>query len=98
MKVYVKIHCRNEIETVACCDEKLLNKIFKEGNLEIEISDRFFGGQLMQLEEAIDILKEASSFNIVGENIIKKAIDCKLLPKEGVRSINGIPMALKMMF
>ena len=98
MKVYIKIHCRNEIETVACCDVKLLNKVFKDGSLEIEISDRFFGGQLIQLEEAIDILKEASSFNIVGENIIKKAIDCKLLSKEGVRSINGVPMALKMIF
>ena len=76
MKVYIKIHRRNENETVACCDEKLLNKVFKDGCLEIEISDRFYGGQLMQLEEAIDILKEASNFNIVGEHIIKKAIDC----------------------
>ena len=45
-----------------------------------------------------DPIKEANFFNIVGQNIIDKAIDCKLLPKEGIRVINGIPMALKMMF
>ncbi|MHA1272289.1 MAG: DUF424 domain-containing protein [Promethearchaeota archaeon] len=98
MKVYLKIHVRNEIETVACCDEILLNKVFCEGELKIEITESFFGGTLMNLEDAIEILKEASYFNIVGENIIKEAVNQKLLPKEGVRRINGIPMALKMMF
>ncbi|MFX1426660.1 MAG: DUF424 domain-containing protein [Promethearchaeota archaeon] len=98
MRVYLKIHDRDQHETVACCDEELLNQIFKEGNLRIEISNHFYGGDLVNIEDAIDILKQASFFNIVGEKIIKKAIDCHLIPREGVRSINGIPMALKMMF
>ena len=98
MKVFLKIHNRNEIETVACCDEDLLNKVFKEGNLRIEISDYFFGGNLINLDDAINILKQASYFNIVGEGIINRAIDCQVLPKEGILNINGIPMAMKMMF
>ena len=98
MKVYLKVHITDEFNTVACCDEELLNQVFKEGNLRIEISNQFFGGRLVDLEDAISILKEAAYFNIVGENVINKAIDCKLLSKEGVKFINGIPMALKMMF
>ena len=98
MKVFLKIHHRNEIETVACCDEDLLNKVFKEGNLQIEISDHFFGGNLINLDDAISILKQASYFNIVGDVIINKAIDSHVLPKEAIRKINGIPMAMKMMF
>ncbi len=98
MRVFLKIHHRNEIETVACCDEDLLNKVFKEGNLRIEISDHFFGGNLINLDDAINILKQASYFNIIGNGIINKAIDSQILPKEGVRKINGIPMAMKMMF
>lgn len=98
MKVFLKIHNRNEIETVACCDEDLLYKIFKEGNLRIEISDHFFGGNLINLDDAINILRQASCFNIVGDVIINKAIESQVLPKEGVRKINGIPMAMKMMF
>lgn len=98
MRVYIKVHVRNDMETIACCDEELLNKVFKEGNLRIEISEQFFGGNLIDLEDAILILRKAECFNIVGETIIKKAIEDKLLPKEGVRYINGVPMALKLMF
>ncbi|MCK4369579.1 MAG: DUF424 family protein [Candidatus Lokiarchaeota archaeon] len=98
MKVYLKVHIKEEFEIIACCDEELLNQVFKEGNLRIEISNQFFEGKLIALEEAISILKCASFFNIVGEKIINEAINCKLLIKEGIRFINGIPMALKMMF
>ena len=102
MKVYLKIHKNRSagelIETVACCDEHLLNGCFKEGNLKIEISNYFYGGNLINIDEAIALLSQASYFNIVGENIINKAIDTNILPKEGVRRINGIPMAIKMMF
>jgi len=98
MKVYIKVHIKNDLETIACCDEELLNQVFKEGNLRFEISNQFFGGRLIHLEDAISILKEASCFNIVGDKIINKAIECNILSEEGVRFINGIPMALKMMF
>jgi len=98
MKVFLKIHFKNEIETVACCDEDLLNLVFKEGNLKIKISNQFFGGSLITMEEAIVILKQVSYFNIVGENIVNEAVKCKILPIECVRSINGVPMAMKMMF
>jgi len=37
-------------------------------------------------------------FNIVGENITNMAIAQRLLSEEGVRKINNIPMAMKMMF
>lgn len=98
MRVYLKIHIRDDCETIACCDEELLNQVFIEGNLKIEISNRFFGGNLIRIEDAIDVLKQASFFNIVGEKIIEKAIECNLLPNEGIRFINGVPMAIKMIF
>ena len=98
MKVYLKIHRRNDIDTVACCDEDLLDQVFTEGELRIEINSNFYGGELLTIEQAMEILMQASYFNIVGENITNKAIALQLLPKEGVRKINSIPMAMKMMF
>ncbi len=98
MKVYLKIHRHADWETIACCDEELLNKIFTEGNLRIEISSTFFGGDLLAIDKAIEILREAPYFNIVGKNITNMAIAQKLLAKEGIRKINNIPMAMKMMF
>ena len=85
MKVYLKINIMNDIDTVACCDEDLLNQIFTEGNLRIEINSNFFGGDLLNIDQAVEILKDASYFNIVGENITNKAIALKLLSKDGVR-------------
>lgn len=98
MKVYIKVHYRNEIETIACCDEVLLNQILKEGNLKIEIKSQFFGEELISIEDAIEILKHSCSFNIVGEKIIDHAIEHKIISKDGVLKINGVPMAMKMMF
>ena len=98
MKVYLKIHRRSDMDTVACCDEALLNKIFIEGNLRIEISSTFFEGELLSIDKAIEILREASYFNIIGDNITNMAITQKIIAKEGVRKINNIPMAMKMMF
>ncbi|MFX0039072.1 MAG: DUF424 family protein [Promethearchaeota archaeon] len=96
MRVYLKVHKKEDLETIACCDEELLNQVYKEGELKIEISNQFFGGKLIDLEDAILILREATCFNIVGENIVKKAVDCGLL--QYYRTICGVPMALKMMF
>lgn len=98
MNVYLKIHHNNEIETVACCDEPLLKKVFKEGNLRIEITEQFFSGTLLNINDAIEILMHAKYFNIVGKNIIEKAISHNIIPKEGVQTIGGVPIAMKMMF
>ncbi len=98
MKVYLKIHRHSDMETIACCDEELLNKIITEGNLRLEIGSGFFGGDLLSIDKAIEILREAVYFNIVGENITNMAIAQRLLSEEGVRKINNIPMAMKMMF
>ena len=97
MKVYIKIHCRSEIACVACCDEDLINKVFKEDNLRIEISEHFYGGNLVNIDEAIHLLGGATSFNLVGDNIINAAINHKIVPKDGVSVINGVPMAMKML-
>ena len=98
MKVYLKIHHNIENDIVACCDESILKKVFKEGNLRIEISEQFFSGSLLNIDDAIEILMNAQYFNIVGKNIIEKAISHNIIPKEGVRTLNGVPMAMKMVF
>lgn len=98
MKVYIKIHHFQFHETVACCDEQLLNKSFSEGDFNLDITDQFFGGNLVNIEKAIEILKTSDSFNIVGENITSNAVKNKIVSKEGIQLINNLPIALKMMF
>ena len=36
MRVYLKIHIQGDYETIACCDEPLLNQEFTEGDFRID--------------------------------------------------------------
>lgn len=96
MQVYLKIHSRGDIEIVAACDDDLLNQELRENELRIKITGDFYGGSLVDIDHAIDVLSDCPSFNIIGKNIISKAINCGIVHKSSIRKINDVPMAIKM--
>ncbi len=93
MKVWIKIQrvtqgAKEEI-VVAICDEELLGKKF--GNFKI--SEHFFKGELVEIETAIKSLENATIANLVGRDIVTKAIEEGIVKKEEIKEINGIPHA-----
>lgn len=98
MYVYLKIHSQGVSEVVAACDDSLLNKELCEENLRLKISHDFYGGKLIDIDEAIDIISRASNFNIIGDNIIKKAVEYGIIQKSCIKKIDNVPMALRMIF
>ncbi|MHA1339897.1 MAG: DUF424 domain-containing protein [Promethearchaeota archaeon] len=98
MKVFLKIHRSIEGEVVAACDQEILGKVLRDSNLTVNISEAFYGGNLMEIDTAIDILKNTTNFNIVGKNIVEYCINNHIIPKEGVIKIEGIPFAMKFIF
>ncbi|MCD6575620.1 MAG: DUF424 family protein [Nanoarchaeota archaeon] len=93
MKVWVKVQKvmqedREEI-VVAVCDKNLLGKEFDF----FKISEHFFKGELMEIEDAIKELEKATIANIVGGEIISKLIEKGIIEKENVKETNGIPHA-----
>ena len=64
--------------------------------MKVIISKEFYGGKLVNIEHATDILSECQNFNIVGKNIISKAITCGIVHESSIRKIKDVPMALKM--
>ena len=95
--MYLKIH-ESYRAVVALCDENLLGKKFEEGKRQLEVRERFFKGDSLNKEEAINLLKrqqrEDSTFNIVGEESVKVAIEIGLIDKNQVAMVGGIPFAL----
>jgi len=83
---------------VTICDSDLLGKKFEEGKFQLEIKEDFFKGKEVIEEEAFKIiekmLKEDSTFNIVGEKSINFALRKGLICKEGIKKIQGIPFSL----
>jgi len=77
-----------EIETeeygtiIAACDRELLGRKLKKNNLEIVVSERFYGGRLVNKEELIILFKNADVLNLLGEKVIKLAEDLGLIHSE----------------
>jgi hypothetical protein len=93
----VKIH-ESYRKIIAVCDESLIGKKFEEGNVQLDIRQDFYEGELMNEEEVIELLKDAatedSTFNIVGEDSIKSAIKAGIIDEKGLIRVQGIPHAL----
>jgi len=95
----IKIH-RSYRDVVALCDSDLVGKRFEEGKRQIEIKEHFFKGEEVTKEEAMRQMKfqlrEDSTFNIVGEESTKAAVEAGIFNEEDIDSIDGVPFALKL--
>lgn len=88
-KILVKIHESQGRKIIAVCDKELVGKKFEEGEFCLDISYRFYGGEEMGEEEIIEILKDATNVNAVGENSV--SLICKIFDGCGVIRICNIP-------
>ena len=83
---------------VAICDSDLIGKRFEEGRLQLDVKESFFKGDETDEEKAVEIMKdmvkEDSTFNIVGEKSINTALKAGIITNEGIIKIQGIPFAL----
>ncbi|ABN70199.1 Protein of unknown function DUF424 [Staphylothermus marinus F1] len=93
--VYVKIHRYGEEVVVAICDEKLLGKklVDKEKGIELYVDPYFYKGELMSLNKAFKILGKATIANLVGINIVEKAVKEGFIHPDAILWINNIPHA-----
>ncbi|MBM3247267.1 DUF424 family protein [Candidatus Pacearchaeota archaeon] len=93
----VKIHDSYRT-TISICDSNLLEKTFEEKEREIKITKSFFGGEEKTKEEVLGLIEEYSAndatFNIVGEESVKIALESGIIKQEGITTIQGIPIAL----
>ncbi|OYT60000.1 MAG: hypothetical protein B6U75_02650 [Desulfurococcales archaeon ex4484_217_1] len=91
--VYVKIFTVNYEILVAACDREVLGKVFREGNTVLYVSEEFYKGELVTLTEALDRIREATIANLVGKNIVSKAIEEGLVHPDAVIYVNEVPHA-----
>jgi len=91
--MYLKIYKNEGRRLVAACDKEVLGKTLKHGNAVVEISSAFYGEELASEEELQQVLGEAMTANLFGENTIKCAIKCGLIDPDSVIMIDGVPHA-----
>ncbi|MDI9620142.1 MAG: DUF424 family protein [Candidatus Nezhaarchaeota archaeon] len=93
VEVYVKVHHHGKDVVVAICDVNLIGKTFTDGPLRIEVSEEFYGGEKVNIQEAMNIAKKATIANFLGEEAVKHAIKRKLVHKDCVIEVASIPHA-----
>ena len=76
------------------CDADLLGRTLNRGNLTLKISEKYYGEKVVEKEEAESLLKESSSINMVGKEIISLCTDIGVGSQEGVKEIDGIPFLI----
>jgi len=93
--VYVKKHYIGGDIVIAICDYELLGKkiVDEEKNITVYIDPHFYGGSVATIDEALELLKQATIVNLFGKNIVEAAISRGLVLKEAVVTISGIPHA-----
>jgi len=76
------------------CDSDLLDKIIKDGKIEIKISSNYYNEKTIDEIEAEHLLQECTSSNMVGEKTISLSLKLGIGSKNGIRRINGIPFLI----
>jgi len=92
--VFVKVwNVRSGELMVAACDCGLIGKKLKEGKLALDVSEEFYGGELMTREEAADVLRTATIANMVGAEAVKCGVEAGIVHEEGGVMSGGGPHA-----
>jgi len=95
--MYVKIH-KSYRKVVAVCDSELIGKKFEEGKKQLDVRDNFYRGEEFEAERVREIMKselaDDSTFNIVGKESVKLALESEVISEGNIGRVSGVPFAL----
>ena len=93
MNISINVIKQGRNVLVAACDADLLGKTLKYGKINFEIRRDFYSGILVQVEEAVDLIKTGTIVNLVGHVIVERAVKEKLIHPQAILDISGVPHA-----
>lgn len=91
--VYANVRRWGKQVLLAICDTDLLGKCLRDGKLVFEVREDFYKGLKISVEEAIDLVEQSTIVNMVGQNIVKRALERGLIHPEAILEISGVPHA-----
>lgn len=78
---------------LAICDADILGRTLCEGKIVFCVKEEFYKGAKVSIEEAILMIENSSIVNMIGKNVVNKAIEKGYVHPEAVLKIEGIPHA-----
>jgi hypothetical protein len=93
LDVYVNQRRWGRSTLLAVCDKDLLGKELKHGKVIFRVREEFYKGPLVNLDEAINLVRQSTVVNMVGGGIVKKAVEEGLIHPDAILLIQGVPHA-----
>jgi len=90
---YMKVYRVGFEVLVAVCDKELIGKRFSDGFLKLEVSEKFYKGEVVGEDEILRFLRQATIANIVGERAVRIAVENGIIDAENIIFIEGVPHA-----
>jgi len=86
----VKLMNWNGLRLLNVCEKELLGSVVKGDGLEMRISEDYFGGEVVEREEVLRLVKECEIVNLVGNEIVEAVVEEGLANGDAVRIIGGV--------
>ncbi|MBL7100455.1 MAG: DUF424 family protein [Nanoarchaeota archaeon] len=94
----MKVHESVGKKILAVADKELIGKKFEEGELCLDVTERFYKGEEKTEEETIKAMKDSQNTNLVGEKSIALGIKAGIITADMVIKIKGIPHAISIKY
>lgn len=78
---------------LSICDIDLPGKTLREGKIVFKVSEEFYKGDEVDIEEAINMIENSTIVNMVGTNVVKRAVERGYVHPEAILTIQGTPHA-----
>ncbi len=92
-RAYMSIYRTGGEVLLAACDEELLGKKFREGRVVLDVSKEFYGSMLVELDELAAYMEQATVMNLVGEKVVRLAIEKGHVHEDSVMRVSNVPHA-----
>jgi len=93
LEVYMNLKKVGRNVLLAICDAEILGRTLCEGKIVFHVKEDFYKGARVNVEEAISMIENSTIVNMVGKNVVKKAIQRGYVHPEAVLNIEGVPHA-----
>ena len=94
MQFSVKVTDYQKNMMLNICDANLLGKNIVQDELNMHISESYYGEKLVEKDEAKTLLKNSSIINMVGKETISLSLQLGIGSENGVKTISDIPFLI----
>ena len=79
---------------VDICDLELIGSKLEQDGLVINLTQEYYQQQVIEISYAKELLLKCDIANLVGNRIVRQALDMKLAKEVSVRKISGVPFLM----